>query len=135
MTFRDEIHIALAIVAGLAVVAGAPAYLRKTTQLTAYLDDRYPQFWDRPDLLRWPWYAVDGPRSLRVRQLKNLILGSCAPKAAESDRRLKALVLEVRRILIIWTIAWVFAMISLFTLPFQPPARHVFLPVDWRPLL
>jgi hypothetical protein len=102
-------------------------YLRKSAQLSAYLDEHHPQFWDRPDLLRWSVYAVDGPRRLRVRQLSNLIFSSFTPKTADGDRRLKVLVIEVRCIMIAWLIVWTLTMICVARLPFHPPAPNPYI--------
>jgi len=44
MTLHDDISIALAILAGLAVIATSAMYLRKSAQLSAYLDEHHPQF-------------------------------------------------------------------------------------------
>jgi len=72
-------------------------------------------------------YAVDGPRSLRVRQLSNLILGSSTPKAADGDRGLKVLVIEVRCFMTAWLIVWALTMICVARLPFHPPAPNPYI--------
>jgi len=134
MTFHDETRIALAILAGLGVIAISAAYFRKVTSLTAYLDVRHPEYLNRPDLLprdstKWWYYGgYDRTQKLRSSRLNDLVLSAAPRKCIGHEPKLDALLLEVRCVIVVWIIVWTLAMISLFSLPFQPPALHPYYP-------